>query len=170
MLMLSSYEKCPVPINQQPRNEYNSLRESYFFALTTLDSPKYLVESFKISFFLFIFIALFISSSIDMCHQTIYFLLICLIGSNLILILILLRTYLGWSYISKRLLSATIAYEESGWYDGEIWIKRPLELAQDRLIAEYTIKPILKRIQLSSQLIIIVILVSSLALSKIYVL
>ena len=31
-------------------------------------------------------------------------------------------------------MEATVPYEESGWYDGQIWIKPPEILLQDRLI------------------------------------
>lgn len=31
----------------------------------------------------------------------------------------------GWSYVGDRLLSAVVAYEETGWYDGQMWVKPP---------------------------------------------
>lgn len=31
----------------------------------------------------------------------------------------------GWSYVGDRLLSAVVPYEESGWYDGQMWVKPP---------------------------------------------
>lgn len=61
--------------------------------------------------------------------------------------LLLLRLYLGWFYVRNRLTQETIVYEESGWYDGQIWTKSPEILARDRLIATYEIQPILKRLQ-----------------------
>lgn len=36
----------------------------------------------------------------------------------------------GWSYVGDRLLSAVIPYEESGWYDGQMWVKPPEVSAQ----------------------------------------
>ena len=30
-------------------------------------------------------------------------------------------------------MEATVPYEESGWYDGQVWIKPPEILIQDRL-------------------------------------
>ncbi|RXI07083.1 hypothetical protein DVH24_026219, partial [Malus domestica] len=44
-------------------------------------------------------------------------------GTLFVVLLIVLRIYLGWSYIGDRLLSAVIPYEESGWYDGQMWVK-----------------------------------------------
>jgi hypothetical protein len=38
-------------------------------------------------------------------------------------------------------MEATFPYEESGWYDGQIWIKPPEVLIQDRLIGTYEIYP-----------------------------
>lgn len=61
----------------------------------------------------------------------------------------LVRLYLGWYYVSDRLTSATVFYEESGWYDGQTWIKPEEVLNRDRLIATYEIKPILRRLQLT---------------------
>jgi hypothetical protein len=34
--------------------------------------------------------------------------------------MISLRLYLGWAYIGNRLFSATVEYEETGWYDGQV--------------------------------------------------
>ena len=45
------------------------------------------------------------------------------------------RLYLGWNHIFKRLTSEKVEYEESGWYDGQIWIK-PVNLKEkESLIA-----------------------------------
>ena len=44
-------------------------------------------------------------------------------------------------------MEATVPYEESGWYDGQIWIKPPEVLLQDRLIGTYEIYPGLLRLQ-----------------------
>lgn len=157
-MILTPYKECPVPENQQPRNEYNLLRKSYFFAFTTLSFTQYLSKLIRILFVILIISSFLISACVDLWSNPFDFLFITIIFSNIIIIFILLRTYLGWSYISKRLLSATIVYEESGWYDGEIWIKTPVEIAQDRLVAQYTIKPILKRIQISTQFLLLSII------------
>ncbi|KAL5988160.1 hypothetical protein ACLOJK_035923 [Asimina triloba] len=46
-------------------------------------------------------------------------------GTLFLVSLVVLRIYLGWSYVGDRLLSAVIPYEESGWYDGQMWVKPP---------------------------------------------
>ena len=34
-------------------------------------------------------------------------------------------------------MQATVAYEESGWYDGQIWVKTPEILIKDKLAGQY---------------------------------
>jgi hypothetical protein len=63
---------------------------------------------------------------------------------------VILRLFLSWKYVSDRLYQPTIPYEESGWYDGKIWIKPKSILLQDRLIYEYKIIPVFDRIYQSS--------------------
>jgi hypothetical protein len=57
-------------------------------------------------------------------------------------------------------MNATITYEESGWYDGQTWIKTNEVLIQDRLIGVYEVFPILKKLQLVLSLSVPIILVS----------
>ena len=38
------------------------------------------------------------------------------LGSLVVVVLVVLRIYLGWAYVGDRLLSAAIPYEETGWY------------------------------------------------------
>ena len=66
-----------------------------------------------------------------------------------------IRLYLGWNHIFKRLTSEKVEYEESGWYDGQIWMK-PVNLKEkESLIASLEVKPILKNlIQILSLIII----------------
>ena len=47
----------------------------------------------------------------------------------------------------SRLLSATIEYEETGWYDGQLWTKPPEVLARDRLLGTYEVRPCLGRLK-----------------------
>ena len=46
----------------------------------------------------------------------------------------------GWSYVGGRLLSAAIPYEETGWYDGQTFVKPPPVLARDRLLGTYEVR------------------------------
>ena len=61
------------------------------------------------------------------------------------------RLYLGWNHVFKRLTSEKVEYEESGWYDGQVWIKPLVLKEKESLIASIEVKPILKNlIQISS--------------------
>lgn len=71
------------------------------------------------------------------------------IGSTLVVTVVLLRLYLGWSFVGNRLLSATVEYEETGWYDGQVWVKTPQVLMRDRLLNNYTVLPAMRRIRRS---------------------
>ena len=106
-----------------------------------------------ISFILFIVIS---SGSIYFERNTLRYVLLSFFGSLTLPLLISLRLYLGWNHIFKRLTSEKIEYEESGWYDGQIWTK-PVSLKEkESLIAELEVKPILKNIiQISSIILII---------------
>jgi hypothetical protein len=44
-------------------------------------------------------------------------------------------------------MNATITYEESGWYDGQTWVKTNVVLQQDRLVGTYEVLPILNRLR-----------------------
>ena len=57
-------------------------------------------------------------------------------------------------------------YEESGWYDGQIWIK-PVNLKEkESLIASLEVKPILKNLIQILSLIIIFALIGILLFQK----
>tara|TARA_Y100001968_G_C18861852_1_gene482991 strand:- start:165 stop:521 length:357 start_codon:yes stop_codon:yes gene_type:complete len=103
-------------------------------------------------------ISLTISYGSDYLKNNVFdFLLISLTGSLLLPLLLLFRQWLSWKYIFKRLSSENIEYEESGWYDGQIW-EKPVEWrAKDLLIANHQVKPILKHIKRVLTLIIVVI-------------
>lgn len=145
--MRLSKDVCPVPFDQQPLNEFYALQESGIFSWFGLNNESYIYSLFMTSCILAflltpIIFAAFSRSLIVFCA----FNSLCVM---LILLLILMRLYLGWSYIVDRLFSATIFYEESGWYDGQIWIKTPEMLTKDRLIGTYYILPALHRIRLT---------------------
>ena len=83
-----------------------------------------------------------------------------IVVSFLIFTIWILRLYLAWLYVYDRLMNATVTYEESGWYDGQTWIKTNEVLIQDRLIGVYEVLPILKKLQLVLSICIPTILIS----------
>ena len=153
---MSEY-KCPVPKEQQPTNEFIELSKSKIFSLPK--SKKLfsiiLIKFWKVTFILFLLIS---SGSIYFKTFLLKYILLSLISSLSIPLLITMRLYLGWNHIFKRLNSEKVEYEESGWYDGQIWIK-PLNLKEkESLIASVEVKPILKNLtQISSCILIIVL-------------
>ena len=84
------------------------------------------------------------------------YILLSLFSSLSLPFLVSIRLYLGWRHIFKRLTSEKVEYEESGWYDGQIWVK-PVSLKEkETLIASLEVKPILKNlIQILSIILVI---------------
>lgn len=147
--MCISKKSCPVPFEQQPLNEYFALKESQFFSWSINEKTKFFLMIMYISIVLSI---LFFPLSIYLAPLNKSPLKFFIINNSIISFifsLIFLRLYLGWSYVIKRLLSATVFYEESGWYDGQIWIKTAESLMKDRLIGLYELLPFIQRIKYS---------------------
>jgi hypothetical protein len=143
----SSLNFCPVPLEQQPLNEYQALRESWFFRWVTFPKFKY-ARKLALVWVMSLFItAPIAAASFPPQEATMGFILASVLGSSLFVGVALLRLYLGWSYIGDRLNKEKIIYEESGWYDGQEWQKPVTVLMRDRLIFSYQVKPMLKRLQ-----------------------
>ena len=145
---------CPVPKDQQPTNEFIELSKSKIF--TWPKSKKtfslILLKFWIGTFFIFVVIS---SGSVYFETSTLRYILISFFSSLSLPFLFSIRLYLGWNHIFKRLTSEKVEYEESGWYDGQIWIK-PVKLKEkETLIALLEVKPILKNlIQILSLIII----------------
>jgi hypothetical protein len=138
---------CPVPKDQRPLNEYKKLKESSNFLWCIQDKNSYfqfLSLIFLVSFLLSALILVISSFSLSNIK---YFFISSIFIGLVIVTIFCLRSYLGWQYIYSRLMEATVPYEESGWYDGQVWIKPPEILLQDRLIGTYEIYPGLKRLE-----------------------
>nr|YP_010903492.1 hypothetical protein REP88_pgp083 [Hypnea cryptica]WCH55945.1 hypothetical protein [Hypnea cryptica] len=147
--MFAPKNVCPVPFDQQPLNEYLALKKSCFFAWSILSLNKYINTVLSI-FVLLLTVIMPIVWILSYNKITLWYVLsYSILSVDLIFILLFTRLYLGWSYIVKRLLSATVFYEESGWYDGQIWIKTADILTKDRLIGLYQINPYITRIKYS---------------------
>ena len=149
---------CPVPFTQRPLNEFNSIRNSWIISWPLLDK----IIFYRNLFYSWIFISpfsLLISYGSNSLKNHIFNLaFISLTASLLFPILLLLRQWLSWIYIYKRLNSENIEYEESGWYDGQTW-EKPIDWrSKDLLIAQYQIKPILNHLEVMIILLILVII------------
>ena len=147
--------KCPVPREQQPTNEFIELSESKIFSWpkTKRSLILILVKFWVGAFVLFLVIS---SGSIYFKTSLLKYILLSFFSSLSIPLLISIRLYLGWNHIFNRLISEKVEYEESGWYDGQVW-EKPLVLKEkESLIASIEVKPILKNlIQILSIILIL---------------
>ena len=147
--------KCPVPRDQQPTNEFIELSKSIFFSWpkTKKSLVLVLVKFWVGAFVLFLIIS---SGSIYFKTSLLKYVLLSFFSSLSIPLLISIRLYLGWSHIFKRLTSERVEYEESGWYDGQVWIKPLVLKEKESLIASIEVKPILRNlIQIFSIILIL---------------
>ncbi|KAI0556379.1 ycf36 (chloroplast) [Gracilaria domingensis] len=162
--MSTSKKTCPVPFDQQPLNEYFALKASWFFSWCTLPLDKYLIK--VITVFLFIFlISTFLTVYIISNYTILQIMMLNISIATFVFLLIFIRLYLAWSYVIKRLISATIFYEESGWYDGQLWIKSPEVLIQDRLVGLYEVMPFVFRAKYGLIITIILLLLEKILYS-----
>ena len=152
--------KCPVPRDQQPINEYIELSKSIIFSWPK--SKKSLIIALT-KFWLGAFILFLVISSGSIYFKTsiLRYILLSFFSRLSIPILIYIKLYLGWNHVFKRLNSEKVEYEESGWYDGQVWVKPLVLKEKESLIASIEVKPILKN------LIQIFSIISVLALSGI---
>lgn len=147
--MPSSAPVCPVPTEQQPINEYQELRESWFFRWATLDLWGYLKPSIILWSLSWLVSGPVAAASFAPAKHSIQFFLFGAAGAMILPTLALLRLYLGWVYVCNRLSHPMVVYEESGWYDGQVWTKPEEVLQRDRLIVTYQIRSILKRLKVT---------------------
>ena len=151
---------CPVPQNQRPINEFNSIRNSWIISWPFLERNIF----YRKLIFSWLFItpvSLTISYGSDYLKNNIFELIfLSFTASFAFPILILIRQWLSWVYIYKRLNSEKIEYEESGWYDGQTWEKPISWRSKDLLIAQHQIKPILNHLKLIILLLISIIISS----------
>lgn len=148
-MMRASVFNCPVPTEQQPLNEYEELKNSWLFRDTTLSWRNYLTKIFWIWGWSWLVAGPVAAASFPPQKHIVHFILCGAAAASVGVVLVLVRLYLGWFYVRDRLYSATVFYEESGWYDGQTWTKPPEVITRDRLIVSYEIKPILQRLQIT---------------------
>ncbi|KAK7310721.1 hypothetical protein RJT34_08411 [Clitoria ternatea] len=146
-----STEECPVPHEQQPINEYNSLSTSFPFSWAAAHPVEYASRLFVTgaAFALFVGLPVAWFGSVGAQSEPLKRVLCAASSGVFVVTLAVVRMYLGWAYVGNRLLSATIEYEETGWYDGQIWVKTTEVLARDRLLGSFSVKPVLRRLKVT---------------------
>lgn len=137
-----------VPFDQRPVNELANLKQTFLYSWGTLSTNQYVSRLAIIFAVTFALLGAPIAyQTYDPMDQPLEFLLSASAGSLLVEAAVVIRVYLGWAYVSKRLLSATVEYEETGWYDGQVFVKPPEVLMRDRLLGTYEVKPVLGRLK-----------------------
>lgn len=134
-----------VPFEQRPVNEYSSLKDGLLYSWGELGPGPFFARLGSLWLVTFVVLGVPIAAaSFNPSKEPLRFVLAAGTGTLFLVSLVVLRIYLGWSYVGDRLLSAVIPYEESGWYDGQMWVKPPEVLARDRLLGSYKVKPVIK--------------------------
>jgi hypothetical protein len=144
---MSSVSPCPVPLEQQPIHEYQELQESWFFKWGKLELNAYGYKLARIWVWGLLVTGPIATVSFPWRREFLHFALTSMGGSLLFVALVLIYLYTGWSHVDRRLRAERIAYEESGWYDGQIWTKTSAILDRDRLLAIHEVRPTIQRIQ-----------------------
>jgi hypothetical protein len=138
---------CPVPPAQRPLQEYDQLSRSWFFRWPAADARS-LWRALTITWLLSFPLALLVAGgSIPLRHDPPRLVIAAGAAAVLLPLFLLLRQWLGWTYVQKRLVSERVEYEESGWYDGQVWEKPLAWREQDWLVASHQVRPILGRLQ-----------------------
>ena len=137
---------CPVPPEQRPLEEFQQLSESWFFSWPTGEVSS-LKRSLLISWLLMLPLCTLVASgSLTLKADPPRLVVAGAVAALVLPLLLLVRQWLGWTYVMQRLLSESVDYEESGWYDGQVW-EKPLVLKEkESLIASIEVKPILKNL------------------------
>ncbi|MDA0267423.1 MAG: CGLD27 family protein [Cyanobacteria bacterium] len=139
--------QCPVPPEQLPINEYESMRDSWFYrwgSCALIGYIRPLVIWWGLSWIVAGPVA---AVSFPPEKVPILFSIVATVGALTLPALALVQLYVGWLHVGRRLQRPDVPYEESGWYDGQIWMKPEDVLSRDRLIMDYQVKPILRRIR-----------------------
>jgi hypothetical protein len=145
---------CPVPNEQQPLNEYLSLKDSFFFRWATFSLFDYSKVAIAIWLAWWIVMGPIAAVSFSPSRHLPEFLCLGSAGATVGLGLPFLQLFVGWRYIRDRLQSPTVAYEESGWYDGQVWQKPEPDLLKERLLVSYEVQPVMRKIQLTAAVLI----------------
>ncbi|MFQ4135538.1 CGLD27 family protein [Nodosilinea sp. PGN35] len=140
-------QRCPVPAEQQPINEYQDVRESWFYSWGSRDLTDYLKLLVMLWLVGWVVAGPMAAASFAPAKHPAPFALSGALGALGLPMLALLQLYVGWAHVGGRLRQTTVPYEESGWYDGQLWVKPEEVSNRDRLIVDYQVQPVLQRIR-----------------------
>lgn len=155
-----------VPKDQRPTNELTQLKTSFLYSWGTLETSEYVKRLALLWSAMFTLVGGPIAfQTFAPTEQPLEFALSAATGSLIVVAIANLRIFLGWKYVSDRLMTATLPYEETGWYDGQFFVKPPEILARDRLLGMYETRPVLNRLKTTLQGTGALLMVMSIAVS-----
>ena len=141
-------DACPVPRDQRPSSQLRELEESAVLGWPALGAGAYATRMCVMFVFFYAVIAYPIAcGSYNAETEFVACVVSASVGAFGATAAMALNMYNGWSYVRDRLLSATVEYEETGWYDGQVYVKDPEMLARDRLLGTYTVRPIVEMLR-----------------------
>ncbi|MFM2172686.1 MAG: hypothetical protein RLZZ54_613 [Cyanobacteriota bacterium] len=152
---------CPVPREQRPLEQYKELQASWFFVWPhngTRGLANPLIRAWLIVLPLTMLVA---SGSVPLRHNLPRLVIAGAVAGLVLPLLLLVRQWLGWTNLQRRLMATAVEYEESGWYDGQVWEKPVAWRQQDLLVANHEVKPVLWRLQQAMAIIAALMLVGS---------
>jgi len=137
-----------VPREQRPINELAALKEDALSGWACLETAPYWVRLGAMWLALGVVVGTPVSAvTFEPGKDPVEFTLAAAAGAAVAVMLLSVRTYLAWTYVGDRLFSAVVEYEESGWYDGQTWVKTPEVLTRDRLAGAYEVRPVVGRLR-----------------------
>jgi hypothetical protein len=139
--------RCPVPLDQIPIKEYESMSESWFYRWGAQNLRGYLLPIVSLWLLSWLAVGPMAAVSFGPTKLLPQFVISASLGALLLPTLALIQLYIGWRHVCDRLSQPLVPYEESGWYDGQVWEKPEDVVNRDRLIADYQVKPLLHRLQ-----------------------
>ncbi|TVP63843.1 MAG: DUF1230 family protein [Leptolyngbya sp. LCM1.Bin17] len=140
-------QRCPVPAEQQPLNEYQDIRGSWFYSWGSRKLIGYLKPLIVLWVISWGISGPMAAASFAPPKYPLPFALSAAMGALVLPLLALIQLYVGWAHVAGRLRQTTVPYEESGWYDGQLWVKPEDISNRDRLIVDYQVQPVLRRIR-----------------------
>jgi hypothetical protein len=138
---------CPVPETQKPINEYISLKENFLTNWTTLNKDKYYQKIINFYIFFLSLSCFFTFPNFSFSGKFFFdYLIVNLLITNSLLLILFLTLYVNWYQIKSRFEVSRLVYEESSWYDSQIWEKPFLLIKNDKLLKTQKIQPIIQRL------------------------
>jgi hypothetical protein len=150
---------CPVPREQRPFYEYLRRKQSGLLGWVKLNETAYTKRFFSTFLTVFLLALPIVNWFINFFYYPLQTIIVNFIVSLIIQGLIYSYFFLAWTYTGRRLVSAKVFYEESGWFDGRVWTKPPTILRHERLLYHYQLLPLISRIGKTLRLIMLNIVV-----------